>query len=152
MTRIHASVYLDRPAEEVFAYVTTPGYWPQWHPSSRGVSGATDHPLDVGEQVGEAFHIGWRRGHVLWTVRAREAPRRWVIAGRVAGGGEGTITYTLTPREGGTDFERTFVYAMPNRWLALLDRLVIRRIMAAESARALRRLKAVLEAVSLRAG
>jgi uncharacterized protein YndB with AHSA1/START domain len=145
MTRVQKTIHLPRPAEAVFAYVTTPGTWPQWHPSSRGVSGATDHSLEVGEQVREGFRVGWHRGRVVWTCRERAAPHRWVIEGEVEGGGRGTITYTLTPRDGGTAFERTFVYTMPTRLLTILDRLFIRRLMAAASDRALRRLKQVLE-------
>ncbi len=145
MTRIHTTVRIDEPVERVFGYATTPGNWPEWHPSSLGVSGATDHPLGPGEQVTEEYRVAGRRGRVVWTVRERDEPRRWVIDGKVEGGGGGTLTYTLTPDVGGTTFERELVYAMPNRLLALLDRLVLRRRVEAESAEALRRLKAVLE-------
>ena len=89
-----------------------------------------------------------RRGRVVWTVREREAPRsprRWVIDGWVEGDGSGTITYALTPHLEGTTFERDFVYAMPNPLLAVLDWLVLRRRVDAESTEALRRLKDVLE-------
>ncbi len=85
-------------------------------------------------------------------MREREAPRRWVIAGEVQGGGGGTITYSLTPDAGGTIFERDFVYTMPNVLLALLDRLVLRRRVEAESAEALRQLKAAVEGSPARAG
>lgn len=61
------------------------------------------------------------------------------------GGGDGAITYTLTPDAGGTIFERDFAYTMPNPLLRLLDRLVLRRRDEAESAEALRRLKSALE-------
>ena len=66
MTRIPKSIDLPRPVEAVFDFVTTPGNWPQWHPSSRGVSGTTDHSLEVGEQVAEAFRVGWHRRNVVW--------------------------------------------------------------------------------------
>lgn len=145
MTRVYKSVRIHTPIEQVFDYVTTPGNWPEWHPSSLGVSGATDHSLEPGEQVTEKYLVAGRRGSVVWTVRERAAPRRWVIDGQVVGGGGGTITYTLTPQDGATNFERDFVYAMPNALLALLDRLVLRRRVEAESAEALRRLKGVLE-------
>jgi hypothetical protein len=78
--------------------VTTPGNWPVWHPSSSGVGGATDHSLEPGEEVTEEFLVAGRRGRVVWTVRERLAPRRWVIDGRVEGGG-GTITFTATPQD-----------------------------------------------------
>ncbi len=143
MTRILTTARIQAPIEEVFDYVTTPGNWPEWHPSSLGVSGATDHPLEPGEQVTEEFRVAGRRGRVVWTVREREAPRRWLIDGQVEGGG--TITYTLTQHDDGTTFEREFIYTMPNLLLALLDRLVLRRRVEAESAEALRRLKRTLE-------
>jgi hypothetical protein len=84
-------------------------------------------------------------GRVVWSVRERVAPRRWVIDGRVEGGGSGTITYTVTPHADGTTFERELVYTVPNPLLRLLDRLVLRRRIEADSAEALRRLKDVLE-------
>ncbi len=145
MTYIYTTIQIQTPIERVFDYVTTPGNWPRWHPSSLGVSGATDHSLEPGEQVTEEFRVAGRRGRVVWTVLEREAPRRWVIEGQVEGGGGGTITYTLAPHNSGTTFEREFVYDMPNPLLALLDRLLLRRRVEAESAEALRRLKEVLE-------
>ncbi len=146
MTRIYKTIRINLSIEEVFDYATTPGNWPDWHPSSLGVSGATDHSLEPGEQVTEKFRVAGRRGQVVWTVREREAPRRWTIAGEIeGGGGSGTITYTTTRREGATLFERDFVYEMPNPLLALLDRLVLRRRVEAETGEALRRLKDVLE-------
>jgi hypothetical protein len=45
------------------------------------VSGTTDHPLDLDEQVTEDFLVAGRRGRVVWTVVVGEAPERWVIAG-----------------------------------------------------------------------
>ncbi len=146
MTRIYTTIHIPQPIERVFDYVTTPGNWPSWHPSSLSVSGATDHSLLPGERVTEDFLVAGRRGQVVWTVREREAPRRWVIEGQIVGRrNSGTITYALTPQADGALFEREFVYTMPNLFWALLDRLFIRRRVEAESAEALRRLKAALE-------
>jgi uncharacterized protein YndB with AHSA1/START domain len=145
MSRVVTRATIMRSPEEVFAYVTTPGHWPEWHPSSLGVTGATDHSLAVGEEVTESFLVAGRKGSAHWTVREREEPRRWVIFGQVEGGGTGSITYTLTPQDGGTLFEREFTYAMSNPLLGLLDALVLRRRIEAESAEALRRLKERLE-------
>jgi hypothetical protein len=129
----------------VFEYVTTPAHWPVWHPSSLGLHGAIDHSLQIGEEVTEDFKVGGRKGSVTWKVVARDAPTLWAIAGKVAAGGSGTITYTLREITVGTAFRREFVYAMPNRFAALLDRLFIRRRIAAESALAVSRLQQALE-------
>jgi uncharacterized protein YndB with AHSA1/START domain len=145
MSQVVSRATIARLPEEVFSYVTTPGHWPEWHPSSLGVTGATDHSLAVGEEVTESFLVAGRRGKATWTVREREEPHRWVIVGQVEGGGTGTITYTLAPQEGGTAFERDFTYKMNTLLLALLDTLILRRRIEGESDEALRRLKERLE-------
>jgi uncharacterized protein YndB with AHSA1/START domain len=89
MTRIRSGTRIRRPAEQVFDYVTTPANWPRWHPSSLAVSDGADHSLEPGEQVTEEFRVAGRRGSVVWTVRERTPPRRWVIEGQVAGGAAG---------------------------------------------------------------
>ena len=148
MTRIYTSAILARPIEQVYAYVTTPGHWPEWHPSSLGVSGATDHSLEIGEEVTERFLVAGRRGEVVWRVTERDAPLRWAITGRItsSGGGGGVVTYSLTPRdEDVTFFEREFTYPAPNAIFAMLDALIIRRRVQAESEEAVRRLKQRIE-------
>jgi hypothetical protein len=144
-TRIQTSTVIGRAAPEVYNYVTTPGNWPLWHPSSLAVSGATDHPLQVGEQVSEEFLVAGYQGTVVWTVVQRQAPLRWAIDGKIADGGSGKVSYRLTQIAGGTLFEREFVYARPNLLFALADAFSLRRKVTAESAEALKRLKAVLE-------
>ncbi|HYM70852.1 MAG TPA: SRPBCC family protein [bacterium] len=62
MTRIETTVLIQAPIERVFEFVTTPGHWPLWHPSSLGISGATDHSLAVGERTVEEFLVAGRRG------------------------------------------------------------------------------------------
>jgi len=144
-TRIHNSTMIERAPSEVYSFVTTPGNWPRWHPSSLAVSGATDHPLLVGEQVSEEFLVAGYQGTVVWTVVQRQAPLRWAISGKIADGGSGKVSYRLTQVEGGTRFEREFEYARPNLLFALADMFSLRAKVTAESAEALRRLKAVLE-------
>lgn len=149
MTEIITSATINCPIETLYDYVTTPGHWPEWHPSSLGVSGATDHSLAVGEQVTERFLVAGRRGEVVWTVTRCEAPTLWVIEGAITTGvgGSGVVTYVLAAHaDGGVDFTRTFTYPMPNLAYALLDALLLRRRVRAESAEAVRRLKARMEA------
>ncbi len=76
MTRIYTVVHIRQPLERVFEFVTTPGHWLTWHPSSLRVSGATDHSLELGEQVTEEFRVAGRLGRATWTMRGRTAPSR----------------------------------------------------------------------------
>jgi uncharacterized protein YndB with AHSA1/START domain len=147
MTRIYTTTFINKPVEEVFDYVTSPGSWPQWHPSSLGVSGVTDRSMQVGEQCTEEFEVAGRKGSAVWMTRERQAPNRWVIDGKIIGSqhGGGRVTYTLTPQAGGTFFEREFVYPTASLLFKLLDLVIIRRRVRAESEEAMRRLKKALE-------
>jgi hypothetical protein len=68
-----------------------------------------------------------------------------VIDGETEEGGRGIITYNFASLRDGTKFDREFVYAMPNRFMTLLDWLFIRQRIEAESAEALRQLKEIVE-------
>lgn len=144
-TRIVTVASIQRPPTVVFDYVTTPGHWPVWHPSSLAVTGAVDHPLELGERVVEEFLVAGRRGSVTWTVTAREPPRKWTIEGSIGQRPAGSVTYSLTPTATGTRFEREFTYRAPSLWFVMLNWLVLRARIQAESDEAVSRLKRVLE-------
>ena len=147
MARIYTTATIACSIADLYDYVTTPAHWPEWHPSSLGVSDGADHSLLVGERVTERFLVAGRRGSVVWTVSERDAPHRWVIVGVIEGtNGGGTVSYTLTQRPDGVFFEREFTYPAPNALFALLDAIVLRRRVQAESEMATRQLKARLEA------
>jgi uncharacterized protein YndB with AHSA1/START domain len=146
-TRIVTTATIERSDTAVFDYVTTPAHWPVWHPSSLAVSGATDHPLNAGEQVTEEFRVAGRRGRAVWTVAERDRPRKWVIDGAIDGRPAGTVTYALTPTAHGTRFEREFTYRAPSLWFATLNTLFLRARIQSESDDAVLQLKRVLEAV-----
>lgn len=144
-TQIHSEVAIQRSPADVFEYVSTPANWPAWHPSSLSVQGATDHSLQVGEQVTEVFRVAGREGVIVWTVADRRAPSFWRIDGEIEGRQAGTVTYTLTPSGTGTRFERDFVYQAPTLLFSILNWAALRNRIDAESREAVTRLKARLE-------
>ena len=102
-------------------------------------------PCSPGEEVTENISVAGRRGLVTWLVRERIAPHRWVIEGAGKDGGRATITYTLTPHPAGTNFEARACLYNAEHLLAVLDWLIIRSRMRADSIEALQRLKRLLE-------
>jgi uncharacterized protein YndB with AHSA1/START domain len=144
-SEVRSAISINRAIDDVFSYVTTPAHWPDWHPSSLAVSGATDHSLAIGEEVTEEFLVAGRRGRVTWRVTQRDAPRAWTIAADLGRAGSGTVAYTLTPEGAGVRFERVFTYEVKSLLFAIADRLAYHRRVVAESTEALRRLKARLE-------
>ncbi|BCQ29725.1 SRPBCC family protein (plasmid) [Caballeronia sp. NK8] len=145
-TRIVSVVEIRRAPSVVFDFVTTPAHWPAWHPSSLSVQGKVDHPLDVGERVVEEFRVAGRRGRVVWTVGDKAYPARWSIDGVIDGRAAGTVTYTLTPQgKGTTRFVREFTYRAPSLWFALVNWIVLKRMIQSESDEAVTRLKRLLE-------
>lgn len=145
-TRIVTIALIQRPPKVVFDYVTTPAHWPAWHPASLAVSGSVDHPLGLGEQVKEEFRVAGRRGSVVWTVTERQPPGKWTIEGKIGGEPAGAVTYSLTSTASGTRFERAFTYRAPSLWFVMLNWLVLRTRIQAESETAVLRLKSLLEA------
>lgn len=144
-TQIVTAADIARQPPDVFAYVTTPGHWPEWHPSSLAVSGDVDHSLAVGESVIEDFRVAGRRGRVTWRVTERTPDRLWRIAGDIDGHEAGIVTYSLAATPLGTHFVREFEYRSPNGLFALVNWLSLQRRIDAESAQAVRQLKARLE-------
>nr|WP_254615887.1 SRPBCC family protein [Cupriavidus basilensis] len=147
VTHIVNEVTIVQPDAVVFDYVSTPANWPDWHPSSLAVTGASaGHSLLPGEQVTETFSVAGRRGQVVWTAVERSPSSAWMIQGTIDGREAGAVRYTLAQTPEGTHFRREFSYPAPNLLFALTNWLVLRKRIEAESAEAVTRLRAVLEA------
>lgn len=147
-TRLQHEILIRRSPDAVYDYVSTPARWPEWHPSSLSLEGGAEHPLPAGARFDEEIRAGGRRGHLSWTVRSAERPQLWVADAVAHNGVRLRLTYRLQPLGASTRFERQIEYQMPNLWWALLDRVLLRRRIDAESAESLRRLKGVMEATA----
>jgi len=144
------TIQIQRSTEDVFNYVTTPLYWPEWHPTPHGVSGATDHSLKTGEQVLEHVRFGFLTGNIRWIVRKSIYPTLWIFDGIVEGvpllgGTRATITYTLSSKDGGTFFKRELIYKTQGLLADLFDFLFFKAHNIKQSQVAVDQLKIVME-------
>lgn len=146
LTVIDTAVRLPVPPAHAYAFATTPAHWTRWHPATRAVSGATNHPLSADERVIERIRVGGRGDTVVWTVRRHDAPRRWMIEG-VGAHGCARITYRLMrSADGGTLFARRLAYRSHARLWRACDAWLVAPLLHRQSVLALKRLRAVLSA------
>ena len=146
LTTLVHHIEIRRTPQEVFDYVTTPGRWPEWHPSALLLGPNTDHPLPAGARFHEQVRAGGRSTQLFWHVRVAERPTRWVADAEAGNGAQLTLSYSMQAVEAGTRFERRLGYELPGAWLRLLNRLLLRRRIERESAESLRQLKQRMEA------
>jgi len=139
------SVHIKRPIEEVFDFITTASNWPRWHPATVSVSGAASHPANEGETIVEKVRYGIARDTFPWKVIECKAPNRWTIrAASDRHGQKVKISYTLTPENGGTWWEREMSFYLP-KWIGILDKLVLGKQLRRNSETAVQQLRELLE-------
>jgi len=95
MHRKVTSAVVAGPVDEVFDWVTTIRWWPQFSPTTLGVESADadrplEHPLRAGDRFRERVRIHSWRGHIDWTVDVLERPNRCVLTG--VSSGEGMVS------------------------------------------------------------
>ena len=145
MGQVTNAVFIRRPASAVFDTATTARYWPQWHPATLRVSGVTDRPVRLGEQITEVARIAGRTGTAHWTCVEYDHPRRLVLEATGTAGARARIVYTFVERDGGVEFTRALTYHFPGLLGTLLEPLVIARLMRRQSQVAMENLKALIE-------
>jgi uncharacterized protein YndB with AHSA1/START domain len=145
MSRIANSILVHRPIAAVFDTATTARYWARWHPATRTVEGAVDHPLQLGEHVTERAHIVGPARIFVWTCVERDAPHRLVLEAPGTPG-DPRIVYTVDQRGDEVLFTRTLTYTVPLPLGGLVDTWYLAGVMKQQSVQAIINLKALLEA------
>jgi predicted ester cyclase len=142
MAHVCNQIRIDGPPDAVFDLVTTTRYWPEWHPATTAVSGVTDRPLAVGDQVRERAVIGGRVHEGTWTVVEHRRPARVLLD---IDGGRIQIAYTFDSQESGTRLMRELLYRPQDFAGGGADPAALESRMSAQSDEALHRLKWLVE-------
>jgi uncharacterized protein YndB with AHSA1/START domain len=143
VSRVRASIHIDRPRRAVYEFVATPRHWALWHPGRVAVSGVVDRPPEVGERVTEKVSFAGVQTRFAWEVTARKSPERWSMSAQLPRRGEAALAFRLAPKGKGTLLECEIAYNGVN---VLVDALHVRPRIVAEARSSLTRLKQVLEA------
>jgi len=103
MTKFEHSVLIQRPLEEVWAYVMEPANDPVWQGPVIEVRRGAGEEMSVGSEIEEVMQFLGRRFEVTFTVTEHEPMRRSAVrvsSGPVPMNG----SYRLDPVAGGTRF------------------------------------------------
>ncbi len=145
MPRVEESITINRPADEVFDFVTTPENDGLWSATAVERHRETEGPIDVGSRIKAVDKFLGRRIESTFEVTEHEPGRRSSI--RLSGPFAATGTYILDPMNGATRF-RWLMEAAPGLGGVFLGRATdpivtffFRRRLRFD----LRRLKEVLE-------
>lgn len=146
MNYMRHEIRIARAPADVFAYATTPGKWPEWHPASLRLDPGADHPLKLGEQFEEDIKTAGRDDHLSWIVTECEAPGVWAARALARNNrAKIFIRYRFTADGNGTAFQRELEYELPNFLLRLLNALFLRQRIEVESKLSLQQLRQRLE-------
>lgn len=144
------SIVIACPPEQVFAYVTQPWRWHEWHPSSRSAKAQVD-VLAVGDHFDEVIQLQplsplplTLQRQTRYTVLLSEPGVVWEVRGET-GDGALTIHYDFSRQQGGTLFHRRLQYEVRGA-VQLIEPWLLKPRMRSLSAQALANLKARLEA------
>jgi uncharacterized membrane protein len=143
MVRIAQSIEVERPIEEVFAFVTRFENLPRWEAGILEAGQLAPGPLGVGVRGRDVRQFLGRRTETTYEVTEHELPRRFAVRS-LSGPVSVRASYTFEPVGAGTHVRSVAELALggPVRLLAPL----VTRVMQRQHAKDLRRLKAVLEA------
>ncbi len=143
MTKIERSIEIDRPIDEVWAFVHDTSKDALWQTTLRESELLTERPLGVGTRVRELRQFLGVRVELAWEVTEYEPNRKSSIKG-VSGPVPLRGSYLLEPAHGGTKF--TVIGELDAHGLFKLAEPVFARLTARELEANLGHCKDLLEA------
>ena len=142
MTSVVNTVTITGAPHAVFDLITTARFWPQWHPASRTVSGVTERPYGLGDQIHERGRIGDQDFQITWRVVEYVRPSRVVLQSERS---PTRIMYSFQARDGATIFTRKLEYRGEDLAAVTSTPDEINRLMQVQSEQAANQLKALVE-------
>ncbi|AMS22207.1 polyketide cyclase [Pseudomonas synxantha] len=138
LERISQECFIQAPVDRVYAYVTQPDRWHEWHPTSLNADTGTTGSVPVGVRFTETIDLLGIRVPMSYRVQIARCPNefRAVFTSLAV---DGAIHYFLQPHRNGTLFKRVLTYETELQ-LATLHEHIAKR-----SAIALDQLKCRLE-------
>jgi carbon monoxide dehydrogenase subunit G len=142
MARADDSVVVERPPEEVFAYLSDPATFPEWQASVLESKQESPGAITSGTRIREVSKFLGRRMETILEVTAYEPGRQFSLK-VVSGPIPFDVRQNLQPVEGGTKID-VVIEGEPGGFFKLAEPLVVRAV-GRELANNLATLKDILE-------
>ncbi|HEX6678616.1 MAG TPA: SRPBCC family protein [Actinomycetes bacterium] len=145
MAPIESSFEIDRPPDEVYAYVTDPSRFPEWQEDVLRVRVEGDRPAGVGTRFTTTRRIGRVEQKTTQEVTDASPPKSWAVRG-VDGPFRPSAAIAIEPLGDGTRSLVTIALDFEGHGIGkLLPLDVIRRMAAKGAPRSYQNLKERLE-------
>lgn len=143
MATVERDIFINRPPEQVAAYMDDARRWPEWFAGVQSTEPEAGHPA-VGSAVKVAYKSMGTTFHLTMTL---EAYQRGKLANyKMDGMITGVNNFTLVPENGGTRVKAYYDYDVPGGGLGkIFDKLVLERANTENLEKSLTTLKAKLE-------
>ncbi|SRR6266498_394762 len=142
MARVEFTLTIQRPIEQVFAFVTNGENNPKWELEMVETKQLTDGPTRVGTKWLSVHKYGRRKVKAIRETIEYEANRKWVTKSAI-GPIPTTFTITFEPASGGTKLQ--FILNVQTAGLTKLIDPFIENIFRRQAPINFRRLKELLE-------
>lgn len=147
MGQVIAQTDIAAPAERVWEAFSDPHGWPEWIENTEAILSVEGEPLAEGTTYRErSVVLGPWKSESRWSVTRFEPHRLQVHEGHLPGVGRLVLTVGFEPADGGTRFSMDLRYGSILGPLgAVLDRLLVNRMMQRSFERSVRSFKAWVE-------
>lgn len=145
MSAISKTIDIDRPPEDVYAYITDATHLPEWQDSAVSAVPTDDRPVHVGTQVVVTRQIGNRKIPTTMEFVELDPPRSWHIHG-LDGPVRPDVRGRIEPLDGGARSRVTLSVDFQGHGMGrALVPLVVKPMMRKEMPRGEEKLKHLLE-------
>jgi uncharacterized protein YndB with AHSA1/START domain len=141
MIQHEVTIHLNRPVDQVFAFLADTGKVSTWQSSLIELEALTEGPLRLGSRFREIRRLGRRDSEIQGQVTAFEPNKR--LETKTTTKPEVTVSYSFEPENGGTRLRYKFIL-LSSGMMRLLEPLIARSIKK-ESESDFETLKRILE-------
>ena len=125
MIQHEVTVHLNRPAEEVFAFLMDTDKLTSWQSNLIKIEKITEGPLRLGSRFQEVRRLGRRESEIQGEIIAYEANKSFET--RTLGKPQVRVSYSLEPENGGTRVKHKFIM-LTSGFMRLLEPLIAKSI------------------------